>query len=154
MALKILIPYNFTPNDEKSIDFVGQRYSRRKEVDITLFHAFIPVPKIDNRNDPIMDKVTRNTAYLRLQQDEQRNALEAARKKLVDYGFSAQRIKCLYMPVRKDVADDIIWLWKTEKFDAVILNRNPGNIINYFSRSISKRVTRHIEGGVGVHIVN
>ncbi len=154
MAVKILIPYNFTLNDEKSIDFVGNRYARRKEVEITLFHAFTPVPEIDTRDNPIMNKMIRNTSYLRGQQDEQKNALEAARQKLIEYGFAGRHIDCRYIPVRQDIADDIIWLWKTEKFDVVVLNRNPGNIINYFSRSISKRVTRHVEGGIGVHIVN
>ncbi len=154
MAVKILIPYNFTLNDEKSIDFAGDRYARRKEVEITLFHAFTPVPEIDTRDNPIMNKMIRNTSYLRGQQDEQKNALEAARQKLIEYGFAGRHIDCRYIPVRQDIADDIIWLWKTEKFDVVVLNRNPGNIINYFSRSISKRVTRHVEGGIGVHIVN
>lgn len=154
MAVKILIPYNFTMNDEKSIDFVGHRYARKEDVDITLFHAFTLVPEIDTRNNPIMDKMTRNTSYLRQQQDEQKNALEEARQKLMDYGFAGQHIHCRYIPIRQDIARDIIWLWKTEKFDVVVLNRNPGNIINYFSRSISKRVTRHVEGGIGVHIVN
>ncbi|MBU8848420.1 MAG: hypothetical protein KOO64_02700 [Desulfobacterales bacterium] len=154
MAVKILIPYNFTINDEKSIDFVGQRYARKKDAEITLFHAFTPVPEIDIRNNPIMDKVIRNTAYLRGQQDDQKNALEAGRRKLINYGFAEHQVQCLYMPVRQDIANHILWLWKTEKFDVVVLNRNPGNIINYFSRSISKRITRHVEGGIRVHIVN
>ena len=126
MAVKILIPYHFTMNDEKSIDFVGHRYAGKKDIEITMI---------------------RNTSYLRQQQDEQKNALEAARQKLMDYGFAGQHIHCRYIPIRQDIARDIIWLWKTEKFDVVVLNRNPGNIINYFSRSISKRVTRHVEGG-------
>ena len=154
MAVKILIPYNFTMNDEKSIDFVGHRYAKREDVEITLFHAFTSVPEIDTRNNPIMDKMTRNTSYLRQKQEEQKNALEAARQKLMGYGFAGQHIHCRYIPIRQDIARDIIWLWKTENFDVVVLNRNPGNIINYFSRSISKRVTRYVEGGIGVHIIN
>jgi hypothetical protein len=154
MPVNILIPYNFTANDELAIDFVGQRYAKRKEVKITLFHAFTPVPVIDTRNNPIMDKVVLNTSYLRLQQDEEKHALDAARQALMNYGFAAHHIHCLYRPLRQDIADDIIRLWKEGKFDVVVLNRNPGNIINYFSRSISKRVTRQVAGGIGVHIVN
>jgi hypothetical protein len=154
MAVRILIPYNFTMNDEKSIDFVGTRYARRKEVEITLFHAFSPVPEIDSRNNPIMDKVIRSTSYLLSQQNEQKNAMESAKEKLMHYGFGGHHIQCLYAQMRQDIASDIIRLWKTGKFDVVVLSRNPGNIINYFSRSISKRVTRHVEGGIGVHIVN
>ncbi|MCP3941986.1 MAG: hypothetical protein GY710_10950 [Desulfobacteraceae bacterium] len=154
MPVNILIPYNFTANDEIAIDFVGQRYGKRKEVEITLFHAFTPVPEIDTRNNPIMDKVIKNASYVRFQQGEEKHAMEAAKQKLINYGFAGQNIHCLYRPVRQDIADDIIRLWKMGKFDVVVLNRNPGNIINYFSRSISKRVTRHVEGGIGVHIVN
>jgi len=140
-------------NDEKAIEFVGHKYAGKKEVEITLFHAFIPVPEIDTRNNPIMNKVIRNISYLRSQQEEQKNALEEARQKLMNYGFPGRHIHCRYTPVRQDIADDIIRFWKTGKFDVVVLNRNPGNIINYFSRSISKRVTRHVEGGIGVHVV-
>lgn len=154
MKVNILIPYNFTANDELAIDFVGHRYAKRKEVEITLFHAFTPVPNIDTRNNPIMDKVNRGASYLRIQQEAEKHALEAARQALMNYGFAGHHIHCLYQPVRRDIADDIIRLWKKGKFDVVVLNRNPGNIINYFSRSISKRVTRHVEGGIGVHIVN
>ena len=154
MPINILIPYNFTGNDELAIDFVGQRYAKRKEVEITLFHVFTPVPEIDPRNNPIMDKVIQNTSYLRVQQDGEKQAMEAAKQALVNYGFAADHIHCIYRPVRHDIADDIIRLWKSGKFDVVVLNRNPGNIINYFSRSISKRVTRQVEGGIGVHIVN
>ncbi len=154
MAIKILIPYNFTTNDKKSIDFVGQRYSKKKDVEITLFHVFTPVPEIDVRNNPIMKQVVRNTAYLLSQQAEQKNALEAAKQELMNYGFANHRIQCLYMPMRKDIADDIITLWKTEKFDIVVLNQNPGNIINYFTRSISKRFSQNVAGSLGIHIVN
>ncbi len=154
MPVNILIPYNFTANDEIAVDFVGQRYAKRKEVEITLFHAFVPVPEFDPRSSPIMDKVIQNTSYLRVRQDGEKHALEAARQALVNYGFAAHHIHCLYQPVRQDIAGDIIRLWKKGKFDVVVFNRNPGNIINYFSRSISKRVTRHVEGGIGVHIVN
>jgi hypothetical protein len=154
MPVNILIPYNFTLNDEAAIDFVVQRYGKRNEVGITLFHAFTPVPEIDTKNDPIMEKVVRNTSYLRLQQDGEKQALEAARQTLINHGFAGLHIHCLYRPLQRDVAHDIIDLWRREKFDVVVLNRNPGNIINYFSRSISKRVTRHVEGGIGVHIVN
>ena len=42
MPINILIPYNFKVNDEIAIEFVGQRYGERKEVEITLFHAFTP----------------------------------------------------------------------------------------------------------------
>ncbi len=100
-----------------------------------------------------MAKVTRNTSYLQSQQNEQKNALEAAKAKLMNYGFAAPHIHCLYTPVRRDIAEDIIGFWKKGKFDAVVLSRTPGNILNFFTRSISKRVASQVRGGIGVHFV-
>jgi hypothetical protein len=56
MAVKILIPYNFKPNDKKAVHYTGQRYRREKEVEITLFHAFASVPEINVKNNTIMGK--------------------------------------------------------------------------------------------------
>ena len=154
MSVKILVPYSFMPNEQKSIDFVGHRYSKRHEVEVTLFHAYTPVPEMDVGNSPIMHKVIQNASLLLLQQDERKNALEEARGQLMNHGIAGHNIHCIFRPVRVDIATDIIQLWKEEKFDVVVMSRNPGNIVNFFSRSISKRIVRGIEGGIGVHIVN
>lgn len=154
MAVKILIPYNFTPNDQKAIQFVGQRYSQEEDVEITLFHAYSPVPEIDVKNDPIMGKMKANVTYLRQQREEHKKAMETAKSHLVEYGFTSSQIHCVFQQVKTDVAADIIRMWKQEHFDVIVLNRNPGGILNYFSRSISKRITQYNDGKIGVHIVN
>ncbi|MEN8210942.1 MAG: hypothetical protein ABFR31_04435 [Thermodesulfobacteriota bacterium] len=154
MAVKILIPYNFKPNDEKAVHYTGRRYSSEKEADITLFHAFASVPEINVTNNTIMGKMKLNLHHLHKQREERRQALEKVRLLLVDYGFGLQNIQCLFQPIKTDIAMDIIQLWKIEKFNVVVLNRNPGNILNYFSRSISKRITHFSDGIINVHIVN
>ncbi|MDA3918191.1 MAG: hypothetical protein PF690_14620 [Deltaproteobacteria bacterium] len=154
MVVKILIPYNFKPNDEKAVHYTGQRYRREKEVEITLFHAFASVPEINVKNNTIMEKMKLNIYYLRQQREERRQAMEKVRGVLVDYGFASQNVHCLFQPIKTDIAADIIQLWKLENFNVVVLNRNPGNILNYFSRSISKRLTQCSDGVINVHIVN
>ena len=154
MSFKILIPYNFTPNDDKAIDFVGRRYGKLEEVAVTLFHAFTPLPEMTIKENPVMKKVVHNAAILQLQQEERKKALEAARETLMAYGIDKSRIQCIFAPVKGDVAMDIIRVWKTGEYDVVVLNRNPGSIVNFFSRSISKRIAQHMEGGIGLYIVN
>ncbi len=154
MSVKVLIPYNFTPNDRKSIDFVGHRYSERDGLEVTLFHAYTPIPEMDVKDTPLMKKVIHNTSFLLLEQDNHKKALEEAKAQLMNHGISGERIQCIFRPVRKDVATDIIRLWRDGQYDVVVLNRNPGNIVNFFTRSISKRIVRHVQGGIGVHIVN
>lgn len=152
MAVKILIPYNFTPNDTKALDFVGQRYKKSFVERITLFHAHMQIPVIDDTQSPIMKKVAYNTAYLRQQQKEQLNALEDAKEKLVSYGYDPECIQCVFTPVRQDVATDIIRLKEKDNYDVVVLNRSPGSIVNFFTRSVSNRVLRQC--GADALIVN
>lgn len=154
MAMKILIPWNFGPNDEKSIRFAVNHYRENPDAQITLFHVFSPVPEIDTRNNPIMEKLNRETLYLRHRQHEEKEAMEEARRDLIQSGFKGDQVDILFKPVRHDVAEDIIRLVRKGEYNRVILNRNPGNIVNYFSRSISKRVIRKLEKQTQIHIVN
>ena len=62
---KILVPYNFTGNDQKALDFVIQRYGQDANVEITLFHAYTAVPKIDVSDKTTMTLMNSNLSYLR-----------------------------------------------------------------------------------------
>ena len=154
MTTHILIPYNFTANDLKAIDYVAQRYGEQKGVNITLFHADPPIPEINAEDNPLMKKLAQNTAYLRHCREERRAELEKAKERLVSHGFAGHKIQCLFRQIRTDAATDIIRFSREENFDVVVLNRSPGSIVNFFSRSVSKRVARTIEGQIDVHIVS
>lgn len=154
MSTKVIIPYNFTANDEKSIDFVISRYHGVKDVELTLYHAYHPVPEISPLNNPIMEKMNRTTSYLRQQLNDQKTKLEDVRYRLSAAGFRSENIKILFTALKEDFSTDLICLIQKEQYDTVVLNRNPGNIINYFTRSVSKRVSQVLNTSVGIHIVN
>jgi len=156
MVLNILIPYNFTSNDAKSIDFVKQRYNPQEKLNMTLFHAYSPSPlaEIDTRNNPIMEKIRNQTSYLRARQIERKNTLLEIRQGLVDHGFNGDHINCLFIPIKHDIVTDIIKLTKSKNFNVIILNRKPGNILNYFTRSVSKRLIQYFGRETTIHIVN
>ncbi len=46
---KILLPYNFTGYHQRALDFVIRTFSHLKDVEVTLFHTYTPVPEIDMR---------------------------------------------------------------------------------------------------------
>ena len=155
MSNKVIIPYNFTANDDKSIEFIINRYRDVKDVFFTLFHAYHPIPDV-SENNPLMDKMNRANDYLRQQLHDQQEQLEEVKKKLISAGFSSENIQCLFLALKEDVASDLIDLIQKDKYDAVVLNRNPGNIINFFTRSISKRVSQvlNTRTRVSIHLVN
>ena len=137
---KILLPYNFTSYDKKALDFVIQTYANQKDVEITLFNAYKPVPEIEMRTSPIMEKMRDNLGFLRQKINEQEEELNIVRKNLLEKGFSENRIHTIFEPKKKDVAGDIIDLALNGQFDVVVLNRKPGKIARFFTGSVFTKV--------------
>lgn len=55
--LKILLPFNFTENDNKALDFAIRTYAGHEDAHITLYNAHTPAPDIDMRSDPVMERM-------------------------------------------------------------------------------------------------
>lgn len=137
VSLKVLVPYNFTPYDEKALDFVIRSFADDQSIEVTLFNAYTPVPKIELRNSPIMEKISSNLSYLRQKIHEHESRIKQAREKLLQNGFSRERVHYIFRAIKKNVAQDIIDLVMSSGFDVVVLNRNPGKITRFFTKSTS-----------------
>ncbi|MGD9082374.1 MAG: universal stress protein [Desulfobacterales bacterium] len=149
---KVLVPYNFTNYDEKALDFVTRRFADDKGVEVTLFNGYTPVPKIELRNSLIMEKISSNLAYLQQKIYEHETGIKQAREKLIQNGFSSNRIHYIFRALNKDVAHDIVDLVLDKGFDVVVLNRNPGKITRFFTGSISNKVMKSLKK-VDVYVV-
>ncbi len=150
---KVLIPYNFTANDDKSLDFAVRRFADDENAEVTLFNAYTPVPEIDVRNNPVMEKMSFNLSWLRQKINEQENGLKQALENLAKRGISGDRAKYLFRPLKKDVARDIIDLIDSENFDFVVLNRSPARITRFFTKSVSEKVAAGVRKDVGLFVV-
>lgn len=140
--LKVLIPYNFTKSDEKTLDFIIQRYGQVDDVAITLMHVYAPLPKVEVSDRTVMARLIENMAYLRQKIKDAEEAIVVAKKRLVAAGFQEARIHTVFKEQGKDVAQDIIDLVRREQFTTVILNRQPSRITRFFTPSTSKKVSR------------
>jgi hypothetical protein len=149
---KVLVPYNFTNYDDKALDFVTRRFVDDKGVEVTLFNAYTPVPKIELRDSLIMEKISSNLSYLQQKVYEHETGIKLAREKLIQNGFSSNRVHHIFRALKKDVAQDIIDLVLDRKFDVVILNRNPGKITRFFTGSVSNKVMKSLKQ-VDVYVV-
>ena len=141
----LLVPYNFSNEDEKSLKLVIRRYAQEADVEVTLIHLYTPVPEVDVRNNPIMEKMSANLAYLKQKQNENEDALEAARKRLVENGFKDDQVHTVFRPIRRDVASDIIDYAEKERVSLVVLNRSPERITRFFVRSVSDKVISRLK---------
>ncbi|HSQ84900.1 MAG TPA: universal stress protein [Desulfobacterales bacterium] len=137
---KILLPYNFTSNDKKALDFICRTFSDKKEAQVTLFNAYIPLPAVEMRGSPIMEQMKDNLSYLSLRAKEQEDALKAIKNHLLNKGFLENNIDIVFEPKKKDVAGDIIDMAQNGQFNVVVLNRKPGKIARFFAGSVSSKV--------------
>lgn len=150
----VLVPSNFMVNDDKSLEFVIQRYAHDKDAKITLFHTYTPVPEIEVRNNPIMEKMSGNLSYLKQVQKAREEELQKAKGTLVKGGFAGSQVNFIFTPLKNDIATDIINLVREKKFNVVVMNRNPSKIAKFFIRSVSKKVSDGLKGAADVYVLN
>lgn len=139
---KILVPYNFTRNDQKTLGFVIESYAEDAQAEITLLHAYAPLPRIEMDDKTVMARMAENLSYLRQKNNDTEEALNAARTRLLKAGFAAERVTCVFKPQQKDAAQEIIDLARQGRFTTVLLNRRPGSINRFFTASVSKKVVK------------
>ena len=153
-TLHVLVPSNFMSNDDKSLEFVIQNYAHNKDARITLFHTYAPIPEIKISNGPIMERVSLNVVYLKQCQKSLEKEQQKVKETLVKGGFERSQINSIFTPLKNDIATDIINLVKEQKFNVVVMNRNPSKIAKFFIRSVSKRVSYGLDGTADVYVLN
>jgi hypothetical protein len=151
--LKILLPFNFTEHDNKALDFAIRTYAGHEDTHITLYNAHTPTPDIDMRSDPVMERMRSHLDYLSIQIYNQEDALKKTKEKLLKSGFSSDRVRYIFKPLKKDIAGDIIDQVLKGNFDVVILNRKPTKITRFFTRSVFLKVISTVKS-VTVCVVN
>ena len=150
---KILLPYNFTQYDRKALDFVIRNFPKGEQNEITLFNAYIPVPDIDLKGNPIMGKMKGQLDQLAKKVYEQEQALKDAKQYLLENGFSTGEVRHIFEPVKKDIATSIIDQVSKGNYDVVVLSRKPAKITRLFTRSIFLKVVSTLQN-ITVCIVN
>jgi nucleotide-binding universal stress UspA family protein len=137
---KILVAYNFTNLDQKALDFVTSAFAHIEGVEITVFHAFTPVPDIETQASVVTGKLKGSLSYLSQQILQRENDLKKVTAKLAENGFDESRIHTVFRPRKKDIAGEIISLTRDTKFDAIVLNRKASRVARFFSGSVSQKV--------------
>lgn len=141
-ALKILMPYNFTSNDEKAVAYVIDSFLKTQNSEITLFHTYIPVPQIEISDKTVMARISSNIAYIRQKIHELEETIKSAARRLVEAGFPEEKVHYTFKPRHKETAQEIIDFAIQGDFAVIVLNHNPHKIKKFFMPSISKKVSK------------
>ncbi len=139
-APRILLPYNFTPLDGRALAFVSDSFAHCPGAEVTLFHAYTPPPRVETMDSLVTGKLKGSLAQISQEIAQLESRLEQVRGMLVDRGFAAERVKVLFAPRRKEIAEEIIEQVAYGHYDVVVLNRRAGRVTRFFSGSVSQKV--------------
>jgi hypothetical protein len=140
VAQKILLPYNFTTLDQKALAFVNSTFGHLEGVEITLFHAYTPLPEIEAESTSVMGKLKGNLGYLSQKIMQQETELKAVAEKLLQTGYAQNSIHTVFKPRKKDIAAGIIELVTKDKFNVVVINHKPGKASRFFTGSVFSKI--------------
>ena len=137
---KILVAYNFTSLDQKALDFVTNAFGHLDGIEITIFHAYTPVPDIETEASLVTGKLKGSLSYLSQLIMQRENDLKEVVARLCQNGFPETRIHTVFKPRKKDIASEIISLSRDTKFDVIVLNRKPSRVTRFFSGSVYHKI--------------
>jgi nucleotide-binding universal stress UspA family protein len=137
---KILVAYNFTHLDQKAIEFVTGTFARLDGIEITIFHAYTPVPEIETQASMVTGKLKSSLSYLSQQIMQRENEFKEITEKLAENDLANAQIHTIFRPRKKDIASEIINLNRETKFDVIVLNRKATRVTRFFSGSVSHKV--------------
>ncbi|BBO81996.1 universal stress protein [Desulfosarcina ovata] len=143
-TFRILLPYNYSPNDQKSIRFTIDTFAGHKDVHITLFHAYPPLPDIDLAASPENRKMRSGMTYLSAELKEREAALGAVAETLAAGGFDADAISCVFKKRVRSAAEEIVE--QVAGCNVLVLSRGGGKVTHFFTRSIYARVVGALRG--------
>jgi nucleotide-binding universal stress UspA family protein len=148
MDKKILIAVDGSAASDRAVDYVGlMQEAMVKDLKVVLYNAMTPIP-------PFMRKEGQSdtSTYRRVAELERRNrkaaqqVLDAARQRLLDRGFTEDRIEKKAMPRTADAARDILFEAEHGIYDALVMGRRGlSKAQEIFVGSVTNKIVQHAE---------
>lgn len=142
---KVLIPYNFTVNDRKSLAFAIDTFAHKETVKITLLNIYIPLPAIDMSASPELTKMKNGLAFLSQELKKKENGLKTAQAYLIENGFSEDQVDYVLKKKEVSIADDIVNMVLEEYYNVLVLSRQPAKVTRLFTRNVHDRALAILE---------
>lgn len=122
------------------VRFLSSFFQNKSLINITLFYVAAHLDAAD-RSTGHTDNHPNEKAFGKSESDKGNMALEASRKILCTWGFSAERIACKIQSQEFGVVKDIIKEGREGLYDSVVLGKRGYSAFeNLFSSSVTKRI--------------
>jgi hypothetical protein len=140
-AQRILLPYNFSQNDQKALTFVIRTFGPLENSELTIFHAFTPISEIEaSDHQSATAKLKRRLSYLTQELTEREMALQEVRQYLISKGFHRDKVRYIFKSRKSEISAAIIEQTKEEDYDVIVLNHKPGKVTRFFTGSVFAKV--------------
>lgn len=143
---KILVPYDFSPLDRMALDFLVQTFGQREEVEVTLFHVYVPLPQVSTTTGNVTSRLKTGMNFLSRELNRKEEELKNIVQYLTENGFKEDALKIVFRPRGKDVADEILETIYKGFFNIVILTQRKDRVTRFFVRNIQSRVLAGLRG--------
>jgi nucleotide-binding universal stress UspA family protein len=142
---KILLPYNFSQNDQKALAFAIRTFGPLENSEVTIFHAFTPISEIEaSDHQSATAKLKRRLSYLTQELTEREMALQEVRQYLISKGFHRDRVRYIFKSRKGETSAAIIEQTKDDDYDVIVLNHKPGKVTRFFTGSVFSKVVMAI----------
>lgn len=137
---KVLMTYNFTIDDQKSLDFIVNAFAKRADVLVTLFSVYTPLPEVDVKASPELAKMSRGVAFLASEVREKEQGLKAAKEYLVKNGFADECVDYILKKKTKPKSREIIDLILKKKYHVLVLSRQAAKVTRFYARGVHNQL--------------
>jgi hypothetical protein len=139
-GLKVLVPYDFKPYEEKSLDLLVNAFGNQKDIKITLFNAYAPLPEVDMDASPELEKMRAPIISLSEELRRKEDGLVSAKNHLIENGFEEDQVDYVFKQREKDLVQEIAETLLHGHYRVVVLTRRPAKVTRLFSRSVHSRL--------------
>ena len=136
----VLLPFNFTAQDQKALEFVNRYLISQAGVIVTLYHGYTPLPNVASDGHSVMGRLKENLSYLNQKITELEAALMQTKIDMVKSGVNEDQVKILFKPRKKEISAEIVELLQRENYAMIVLNRKPGKVSRFFTGSVFHKV--------------
>jgi nucleotide-binding universal stress UspA family protein len=141
MALrKILVPFNFSIQDEKTLHFLIRSFAEDHLARITLFHVYTSLSDMDAYANPALVRLRSTVAAFASELPEKKRTFEQVRADLIENGFSENRVEYELKAQQSSIGEEIVAKVLEGGYDTIVLGYRPGWISRAFTRSVHEKV--------------
>ncbi len=147
---KILVPYNFTRQDEKVLNYVFSTYVDQKNIIITLLHLYTPLTKYSQLkrgkvSSPVVTTTGEKTGRKITSIMDKEYKFNNLKSIFLEKGFHEENIDFSFAAKSKSISNDIVSKIKEEDYDVVILSYSSKKGRMFFVESIHERILNDLK---------